>query len=249
MSGPVDDALALFSASCDVKSLTGAFSGSANKPKEPLAVQERVMMKKITERQSPLKLLGGCAPPARGAGCYGRYGGRLRAGSRRGLPRCAVILGAGSTGPRQVTPDGTMKAIKKESRLKMPTSKILENAESVKGWPWRPWVLRKKQNKTYRDAWEGIRTQQIPGRVTVALEYKTWAEISEGRHRVLMFGGGNMASEVLRESFRGQWQGTSLGTGGVRELQLKSYIRVVQVADSWDEMPKNQGAPDEVLGN
>lgn len=88
----------------------------------------------------------------------------------------------------------------------------------------------------------------MPGRVTVALEYKTWAEISEGRHRALVFGGGTMASEVLTESFRGQRQGTSLGQEEY-ELQLKSYIGVVQVADSWDEMPKNQGGPDEVLGN
>lgn len=38
-----------------------------------------------------------------------------------------------------------MKALKKESRVKMPTSKLMEAAESVKGWPWRPWVLRKKK--------------------------------------------------------------------------------------------------------
>lgn len=156
LSGPADDALALSTASCDVKSPTGAFSGSAKKPKEPLAVRELVMLKKVVERQSPPKLLGGCAPHERSAGCYGRYGGRLRAGCRRGLPCCAVILGAGSVGPRLVTPGGTMKAIKKESRLKMPTSKILENPESVKGWPWRPWVLRKNKNKTKQKIYIGM---------------------------------------------------------------------------------------------
>lgn len=102
-----------------------------------------------------------------------------------------------------------MKALKKESRIKMPTSKFVEAAESVKGWPWRPWVLRK--TKRYRDAWVGIRTLQMPGRVTGALEYKTQAEISEGRHSALIFGGSNMASEGLTEELPVSVAGDSLG--------------------------------------
>lgn len=66
LSGPTDDALALSSASCDVKRPTGLVSGSARKPEEPLAARGRVLMKKANDRQSPPKLLGGCAPP-RGA--------------------------------------------------------------------------------------------------------------------------------------------------------------------------------------
>lgn len=171
----------------------------------------------------------------------------MREGSR-GAAALRSHLGGGERRAKLVTRGVTMKALKKESRIKMPTSKFVEATESVKGWPWRPWVLRK--NKRYRDAWVGIRTLQMPGRVTGALEYKTRAEISEGRHSALVFGGSNMASEGLTEELpvsvagRGQpW------TGGVRDLQLKSYIRVVQVADSLDKMFKNQGTPDEVLGN
>lgn len=66
LSGPTDDALALSSASCDVKRPTGFLSGSARKPEEPLAARGRILMKKANDRQSPPKLLGGCAP-SRGA--------------------------------------------------------------------------------------------------------------------------------------------------------------------------------------
>lgn len=36
-----------------------------------------------------------------------------------------------------------MKALKKESRVRIPASRFLEAAESVKGWRWRLWAFRK----------------------------------------------------------------------------------------------------------
>lgn len=44
-------------------------------------------------------------------------------------------LGGGERRATLVTQGGTMKALKKESRVKMPTSKFLEVSENVKGWP------------------------------------------------------------------------------------------------------------------
>lgn len=41
------------------------------------------------------------------------------------------------------SPGGTMKSLKKESRLRIPTNRFLEAPESVKGWRWLPWELRK----------------------------------------------------------------------------------------------------------
>lgn len=98
LSGPADDALELSSASCDVESLTRHSRGSAHKPEEPLAVRGRVFMKKANDRQSPPKLLGGCAP-RRGALVAMDATAAACGRDRGGLPRCAVILGAGSAGP------------------------------------------------------------------------------------------------------------------------------------------------------
>uniref|UniRef100_A0A2K6GYP6 MYCBP associated protein n=1 Tax=Propithecus coquereli TaxID=379532 RepID=A0A2K6GYP6_PROCO len=59
--------------------------------------------------------------PARGAGCPGRSGGRWRAGARG--PRCP-----GARRRRRAT----LTSLKKESRLRVPTSRFVEAAETIK---------------------------------------------------------------------------------------------------------------------
>uniref|UniRef100_A0A2K6KL23 MYCBP associated protein n=2 Tax=Rhinopithecus TaxID=542827 RepID=A0A2K6KL23_RHIBE len=63
--------------------------------------------------------------PAQGAGCYGRSGGRWLAGVAA-QPRCL--------GGHAYRRDGTMKSLKKDSRLKITPARLLEAAESFKGW-------------------------------------------------------------------------------------------------------------------
>uniref|UniRef100_A0A8C5XYP1 MYCBP associated protein n=1 Tax=Microcebus murinus TaxID=30608 RepID=A0A8C5XYP1_MICMU len=61
------------------------------------------------------------APP-RGAGCHGRSGGRWRARARG--PRCP-----GARRRRRAA----LTSVKKESRLRVPTSRFQEAAETIKG--------------------------------------------------------------------------------------------------------------------
>ena len=68
-------------------------------------------------------------------------GGWARAGSR-GLPYNFFLVPA-ALGLALRRPGGTMKSLKKESRLRIPTNRFLEAPESVKGWRWLPWELRK----------------------------------------------------------------------------------------------------------
>ncbi|PNI58455.1 MYCBPAP isoform 14, partial [Pan troglodytes] len=67
--------------------------------------------------------------PARGTGCCGRSGGRWLAGAAQ--PRC---LWAGGAGQRFMVPGGTMKSLKKDSRLRITPTRLLEASENVKGW-------------------------------------------------------------------------------------------------------------------
>lgn len=83
----------------------------------------------------------------RGAGCYGRPGCCRRAGGRpqgRGGCRTALFFPVPAALSHALRrPGGTMKSLKKESRLRIPTNRFLEASESVKGWRWLPWELRK----------------------------------------------------------------------------------------------------------
>ncbi|PNI58453.1 MYCBPAP isoform 11, partial [Pan troglodytes] len=65
--------------------------------------------------------------PARGTGCCGRSGGRWLAGAAQ--PRC---LWAGGAGQRFMVPGGTMKSLKKDSRLRITPTRLLEASENVK---------------------------------------------------------------------------------------------------------------------
>jgi hypothetical protein len=38
-----------------------------------------------------------------------------------------------------------MKTIRREHRIRLPASRFLEVAETIRGWRWLPWVIRKIQ--------------------------------------------------------------------------------------------------------
>ncbi|KAF3816782.1 hypothetical protein GH733_014130 [Mirounga leonina] len=84
-------------------------------------------MKKMAAKQSPPKLIGGCAPP-RGTlvamDALAAAGGRARArGLRASLSRVPAAQGHAHS------PGDTMKSLKKDSRLRIPANKFLEAAE------------------------------------------------------------------------------------------------------------------------
>lgn len=121
------------------------FSGSALGRSRPLRARESDPMKKVTSKQSPPRLFGGCAPP-RGAlvamdaaaAAAWRARGHGVAGSRGWVPQGHVFSGSRGVWPR-LRSGNTMKPLKRESRLRILTSRFLEAAENIKGWLWLPW--------------------------------------------------------------------------------------------------------------
>lgn len=69
-----------------------------------------------------------------------------------------------------------------------------------------------------------------------------------GRRSALDFGGGDMASEGLTEGLPGSVTGGQPWTGGVGDLQLCYILEWCRGLPALRERPKNQGAPNEVLG-
>lgn len=63
-----------------------------------------------------------------------------------------------------------MKSLKKESRLRIPTSKFLEAAENIKGWRWLPWALRRTSQG--RGSWMGFTTWDLEDGGDIRMEVK-----------------------------------------------------------------------------
>lgn len=121
--------------------------------------------------------------PARGAGCYGRSGGRWRAGAlAQGRGGCGAasffrVRGPGPQGHAR-RPGRTMKSLKKESRHRIPTNRFVESSGSLKGWPWLPWELRKaRQGQGF---W-GVTTQGPEDGGDSSLEVKITREWGTGQ--------------------------------------------------------------------
>ncbi|KAJ8785303.1 hypothetical protein J1605_007413 [Eschrichtius robustus] len=114
--------------------VSGAFSGSA--PEERLAAGGWARQDEKGGFQAvSAQVVRWVRAPARGAGCYGRPGGLWRAGARaqgRGSCRTARFFRVPAAQGHAHSRGGTMKSLKKESRLRIPTNRFLEAPESVK---------------------------------------------------------------------------------------------------------------------
>lgn len=119
--------------------------------------------------------------PARGIGCYGRSCDRWRAGARRGAGarHTAELSRVPAEQGHALGLGGTMKSLKKESRLKIPASRFLEAAESLKGWRWLPWELRRtRQGQGFLD---GIHEKGPGGWGNTRMEVKITGEWGTGQ--------------------------------------------------------------------